>query len=97
MADISDDFKNFLFGDSIADSGDSLLKEIQTKFLLRDKTNITRKHSQSQEESPNCQTSSKSHKRNADQGQKQRRSVKSYSRQQTQETTQNKQHQQFRQ
>ena len=93
LADISDDSKDFLFGDLIANTVESLQKENQTKSLLRDKTNLKRKHPQSQQELSNYQTSSKSQKRNSDQGQKQRRSVKSYSRQQSQETTQNKQHQ----
>ena len=88
LANISDDSKNYLFGDSIGDAVESLRKENQT--LLRDKTNLKRKHPQSQQEPSNYQTSSKSQKRNSDQGQKQRRSLKSYSRQQTQETTQSK-------
>ena len=80
LADISDGSKNFLFGDSIADTVEPLRKENQTKSLLRDKTNLKRKHPQSQQEPPNYQTSSKSQKRNSDHGQKQRRSVKSFSR-----------------
>ena len=58
FADISDS-KNFLFGDSIADTVESLWKENQTKSLLRDKTNLKRKHPQSQQELSNYQTSSK--------------------------------------
>ena len=96
LADINDDSKNFLFGDSIADTVESLRKENQTKSLLRDKTNLKRKHPQSQQEPSNYLTSSKRQKSNSDYRQKQRRSVKSYSRQQTQQTTQNRQHQQFR-
>ena len=60
LADISDDSKNFLFGDSIANAVESLRKENQTKSLLRDKTNLKRKHPQSQQELSNYQTSSKS-------------------------------------
>ena len=93
LADIIDDSKNYLFGNSIVGAVESLRKENQTKSLLRDKTNLKRKHPQSQQEPSNYQTSSEFQKRNSDQGQKQRRSVKSYSRQQTQETTQSKQHQ----
>ena len=93
LVDISDDSKNYLFGDSIADAVESLRKENQTKSLLRGQINLKRKHPQSQHKSSNYQISSKSQKRNSDQGQKQRRSVKSYSRQQTQEATQSKQHQ----
>ena len=93
LADISDDPKKDLFWDSIADAVESLWKENQTKSLLRDKTNLKRKHPQSRQGPSNYQTSSKSQKRNSDQGQKQRRSVKSYSRQQTPETNQSKQNQ----
>ena len=96
LADISDYYKIFLFGDLIADRVESLRKENQTKSLLRNKTNLKRKHPQNQQEPSNYQSSSKTQKRNSGQGQKDRRSAKSYSRQQTQETTQNKQHQQFR-
>ena len=53
MADISDDSKSFLFGDLIADTVESLRKENQTKSLLRDKTNLKRKHPQSQQEPSN--------------------------------------------
>ena len=73
LADISDDSKILLFGDSIADKVESLRKENQTKSLLRDKTNLKRKHPQKQQEPSNYQTSSKIQKRNSDQGQKQRR------------------------
>ena len=83
LADISDDSKTFLFGDSIADTVESLRKENQAKSLLTDKTNLKRKHPQSQQGPSHYQTSSKSQKRNSDYKQKQRRSVKSYSRQQT--------------
>ena len=83
LSDISDDSKDFLFGDLIANTVESLQKENQTKSLLRDKTNLKRKHPQSQLEPSNHQTSSKSQKRNLDHGQKQGRSVKSYCRKQT--------------
>ena len=95
LADISDDSKNFVFGDLIADTVLSLRKENQTKFLIRDKTNLNRKYPQSQKEPSNYKTSSKSQRRNSDQAQKQRKSVKSHGRQQTQQTTQNRQQQQF--
>ena len=39
LADISDDSKNFLFGDLIADTILSLRKKNQTKFLIRDNLN----------------------------------------------------------
>ena len=39
LADISDDSKNFLFGDLIADTVLSLRKKNQTKFLIRDNLN----------------------------------------------------------
>ena len=48
LADISDNSKNFLFGDSIAESVESLGMENQTKSLLRDTTNLKRKHPKSQ-------------------------------------------------
>ena len=48
LADISDDSKNILFGDSIADPVGSLRKKNQTKPLSRDKANLKRKHPQSQ-------------------------------------------------
>ena len=83
LTDISDDSKNFLFRDSIADTVGSLQKENQTKSFLKDKTNLKRKHPQIQQEPLNYQTSSMYQKRNSDQGQK-HGSVKSYSRQQTQ-------------
>ena len=47
FADISDDSKNLLFGDSVADTVEPLWKENQAKPLLRDKTNLRRKHPQS--------------------------------------------------
>ena len=75
LADISDDSKNFVFGDLIADTVLSLRKENQTKFLIRDKTNLNRKYPQSQKEPSNYKTSSKSQRRNSDQAQKQRKSV----------------------
>ena len=53
LADIIDDSKNYLFGDSIVDAVESLRKENQTKSLLRDKTNLKRKHPQSQQELSN--------------------------------------------
>ena len=53
FADISDDSKNFLFGDSIADTVESLWKENQTKSLLRDIANLKRKHPQSHQELSN--------------------------------------------
>ena len=48
LADISDYYKIFLFGDLIADRVESLRKENQTKSLLRKKTNLKRKHPQNQ-------------------------------------------------
>ena len=93
LVDISYDSKNFLVGDSIVDAVESLRKETQTKSLLRDQNNLKRKHLKSQQEPSNYHASSKSQKRISDQGQNQRRSAKSYSRQQTQEITQNNEHQ----
>ena len=85
--------KTCLFGDSIANTVENLRKENQTKSLLRDKTNLKRKQLQSQQELSSYHTSSKSLKKNSDHGQKLRRSVKSYNRQQTtQQTTHNRQH-----
>ena len=46
LAGISDDNKNFLFGDSISDTVESLQKKNQTKSLLRNKTKLKRKHPQ---------------------------------------------------
>ena len=63
LADIIDDSTDFLFGDLIANTVESLQKENQTKSLLRDKTNLKRKHPESQLELSNHQTSSKSQKR----------------------------------
>ena len=93
LADISDDSKSFLLEDSIADTVESLQKGNQTKSLLRHKTKLKREQPQSQQEPSNYQTSLKSYKRNSDNGQKQRRSVKSYSIQQTTQQTKNRQHQ----
>ena len=42
LADVSDDSKNFLFGDSIPYRVEPLRQENQTKSLLRDKTNLKR-------------------------------------------------------
>ena len=53
LADIRDDSKNFLSGDSIADIVESLQKENQRKCLLRDKTNLKRKQPQNQQEPSN--------------------------------------------